>query len=84
MREVGLNGKDVGQIAVVIFRPNVLVVIRIDQLHIHSDAIANPTDAAFQQRGYAQRFAYFASVAYRIAAIRHDRHARDDLQIADL
>ena len=31
-----------------------------------------------------QRFANFASVAHGIATIRHDRHARDDLQIADL
>src|SRR4030095_7680511 len=72
LREIGLNREDVGQIAVVIFRPNVLVVIGIDQLHVHSDAITNPTDTAFQQRGYAQRFAYFASVAYRIAPVRHD------------
>ncbi len=84
LREIGLDGEDVGQIAVVIFRPNVLVVVRVDQLHAHSDAIADPTDAAFQKRGYAQRFANFAGVAHAIATIRHDRHARDDLQIADL
>ena len=63
LREVGLDGEDVGQVAVVIFRPNVFVVICIDQLHIHSDAIADPPDAAFQKRGHAQRFPYFASVA---------------------
>src|SRR5437667_6351723 len=79
-----LNRKDIGQIAVVIFCPNVLVVVRVDQLHVHSDAIASPTDAAFQKRGYSQRFAYFTGVAHSIAPIRHDRHARDDLQIADL
>src|SRR5206468_12424229 len=56
LREIGLNGKNVGQIAVVIFGPNVLVVIRVDQLHVHSDAIAGATDAAFQKGGYAQRF----------------------------
>ena len=33
---------------------------------------------------YAERFANFASVACPIASIRHDRHARDDFQIADL
>ena len=31
-----------------------------------------------------ERFAYFAGVAHGIAAIRHDRHAGDHLQIADL
>ena len=30
LREIALNGKDVGQIAVVIFRPNMLVIIRVD------------------------------------------------------
>ena len=84
MREIGLDGEDVSQIAVVIFRPNVLVAVCVDQLHAHSDAIADSTDAAFQKRGYAQRFAYFAGVAHGIATIRHDRHARDHLQIADL
>ena len=84
MRKIGLDGEDISQIAVVIFRPNVLVTICVDQLHAHSDAVADSTDAAFQKRGYAQRFAYFPSVAHGIAAIRHDRHARDNLQIADL
>ena len=84
LREIRLYGKDVSQIAIVIFCPNMFVVVRVDQLHVHSDAIADPTDAAFQKRGHAQRFAYFASVPYGIAAIRHDGHARDHLQIADL
>jgi hypothetical protein len=30
LREIGLDGKDVGQIAIVILRPNVLVVAGID------------------------------------------------------
>ena len=69
LREISLNCKHVGQIAIVIFRPNVLVVIRVDQLHVHSDAITNPPDTAFQQRGYAECFADFARVARRH---RHD------------
>src|SRR5207237_5001542 len=72
LREIGLDGENVGQIAVVIFRPNVLVVARVDQLHVHSDAVATATDAPFEKGGYAQRFAYFAGVAYGIATIRHD------------
>src|SRR5439155_18136014 len=81
---IGLNGKNVGQIAIVIFCPNVLVVARVDQLHVNPDAIATATDATFQKRGYAQRLANFARVTYGIAPIRHDRHTRDDLQVADL
>ena len=61
-----------------------LVVIRVDQLHVDSDAIAHPTHTAFQQRANAQRFAYFAGVARRVAPIRHDGHARDNFQITDL
>src|SRR4029453_19228887 len=57
-REIGLDGEDVSQIAVVIFCPNMLVAVRVDQLHAYSDAIADATDAAFQKRSNAQRFAY--------------------------
>jgi hypothetical protein len=63
LREIGLDGKDVGQIAVVIFRPNVLVVVGIDQLHVHAHPIADAANAAFQKRGHAERFANFAGVA---------------------
>ena len=75
LREIGLNGKDIGQIAVVIFRPNVLVVSRVNQLHIHSHPIADPTYTPFQKRGNAQRLANFTSVANAIVTIGHDRHA---------
>ena len=70
LREVGLNREDVGQIAIVIFRPNVLVVIRIDQLHVHSDAITNPPHTAFQQRRNAS--ALPISRALRTASPRYD------------
>src|SRR4029077_14688082 len=50
LREIGLNSKDVSQITVVIFRPNVLVVAGIDQLHIDANPIADATNAAFQER----------------------------------
>ncbi len=55
----------------------------VDQLHVHAHAIADATDAAFQKRGHAERFANFAGVARAVAAIRHDRHARNHFQIAD-
>src|SRR5262245_14691232 len=60
------------------------VVVRVDQLHAHSHTIANATNTAFQKRAHSERFADFAGVAYTVAAIGHDRHARDDFQIADL
>ena len=64
LREIGLNGEDISQIAVVIFRPNVLVVVGVDQLHVHAHAIADAADAAFQKRGHAKCFANFAGVAH--------------------
>src|ERR1700730_19441131 len=67
--EISLNCKDVSQIAVVIFRPNMLVVVRVDQLHAHTDAIASPADAAFQKRTYSECFPDFAGVAQGIATI---------------
>ncbi len=69
LREIGLDGKDVGQIAVVIFRPNVLVVVGIDQLHVNPNAIADAANAAFQKRGHPERFANFAGVARTLASI---------------
>ena len=72
MREVSLDGKHVGQIAIVIFCPNVLVVVGVDQLHVDTHPIADPAHAAFQKCGNAERFADFTSVARATAAIGHD------------
>src|SRR5262249_47921379 len=83
-RQVSLDGEDIRQVAVVIFGPNVPVVLRVDQLYADSNAIASATDTAFEECGYAQCFADFACVACAITAIRHDGHARDHLEIADL
>ena len=49
-----------------------LVIVRVDQLHADPDAIANPADAAFQKRGYAEGFSDFTGIAHAVAAIRHD------------
>ncbi len=81
--KIGLDGEDVGQIAVVIFGPNVLVVVGIDQLHVHAHPIADAANAAFQKRGHAKRFANVAGVSHGAAAIRHDRRPRNHFQIAD-
>src|SRR5438067_8220078 len=48
LREIGLNGEYVGQIAVIIFRPNVLVVVGIDQLDVDTYPIADEAKDAFQ------------------------------------
>ena len=43
-----MNGEDVGQLAVVAFRPYVAAVARRDQLRGHADAIAGLAHAAFE------------------------------------
>ena len=67
MCEIGLNGKDVCQVSVIIFRPEMLVVHGIDQLHVYTHAIADPADTAFQDSSDAQGLADFAGarVYYR-------------------
>ena len=57
LREISLNGKHIGQVAIVIFRPKVLVGVSVNQLHIHAHPIADrgerclrewsPTPSAF-------------------------------------
>src|SRR5438874_11534609 len=69
LREIGLNGEYVGQIAVVIFRPNVLVVVGIDQLDVDAYPIADAANAAFQQSRHAESFTNFAGVARAFAPI---------------
>src|SRR5438477_6566246 len=69
LREIGLNGKDVGQIAIIILRPDMLVVVGIDQLHVHAYPIADAANAAFQQSRHAESFTNFAGVAHALAPI---------------
>ena len=57
-------------VAVVIFRPNVFVVVRIDQLHAHPDAVATATNAAFQECAYSECFP-------DSRALRNDARLRD-------
>src|SRR5438105_12918468 len=47
LREIGLDGKDVGQITIVILRPNVLVAVGVDQLDVDAHSIADAANAAF-------------------------------------
>src|SRR5947208_16192706 len=69
LREIGLNGEYVGQIAVVIFRPNVLVVVGIDQLDVDTYPIADAANAAFQQSRHAESLTNFAGVVHALAPI---------------
>ena len=82
--EIGLNRKDVSQIAVVIFCPDVFVVVRVDELNVHPNAIASATDATFQSVATPSALPISRASRARSLSIGHDGRTRDDLQVADL
>ena len=54
--DVVLDGEDVGQLAVVAFRPQVITVLRVDELCGDADASARPADTPFEDGADAERF----------------------------
>ena len=48
VREIALDSKDIGQIAVVIVRPSVLVAGCVDQLHVDPHLVSGTPNAAFE------------------------------------
>ncbi len=78
LRQIALNGEDIGELPVVIFRPQMLVGVGIDQLHVHAHAIADASHTAFQDRADPECFSDLAR-ADGFAAILHDRRAGDHL-----
>ena len=70
--QVSLNSKHIGQVAIVIFRPHVLVVCGVDQLNVHAHPIADAANAAFQNGTNPQRLSDFTKVGC-FSSIWHDR-----------
>ena len=54
--DVVLDGEDVGQFAVVAFRPQVITVLGVNELCGDADASARPAHAAFEDGADAERF----------------------------
>ena len=54
--DVVLNGEDVGELAVVAFRPEVITILCVNELCGDADASARPTHAAFEDGADAERF----------------------------
>ena len=80
--EVSLDGKDIGYIAIVIARPNVLVAIRIDQLHVYPHLVAGAADTAFKNVRDPELLTNIANIR-SLSAIGHDGSARDHFEFAD-
>ena len=64
LRDVVLNGEDVGQLAVVPFRPQMIAVLRVDELCRHADPASRAADAAFENVRDAERLGDPADVLF--------------------
>ncbi len=84
-RHVPLDREDVsgGQLAIVAFRPEVLVRLRVDQLRRDPDLTARPLHASFQNRGDAQLLRDLPDVLGRVPVLHH-RRSGGDLEIDEL
>ena len=81
--EIALDRKDISELAVVIFRPKVLVVLSVDQLHGHAHAIADAANAALQKGCNAECLSDFTNVG-SFSSIWHHRGPGNHFEIAYL
>jgi len=51
------NGEHILHLPVVTLRPQVISILRVDQLRGHPDSISGPAHAAFKNRPYVERVA---------------------------
>ena len=80
--KISLDGKHIGYIAIVIARPNMLVAIRIDQLHVYPHLVAGAADTAFKNVRDPELLTNIANIR-SLSAIGHDGSARDHFEFAD-
>src|SRR6184192_3458120 len=81
LRNLALDRKQVVQIAIVLFRPDVSVRARVDQLRVHMKPGADSPDAALQHMGDSQLVTDLTHVP--LAAIVHYAGSADDFQVGD-
>jgi hypothetical protein len=65
--DVVLNGEDVGKLAVVAFRPEMIAVLRVDELCGYADTVSGSPEAAFKNRPDAKRLGDPADVLFLAA-----------------
>jgi len=80
---LALNSEDVGQIAIVSLRPEMRIGACIDQLRIHSHAIANTLNTSFHDMRNAKLISDLAQITFGSGLLLHNRSAADDLQVRD-
>ena len=81
LRDLALDRKQIVQIAIVLFGPNVGVSARVDQLRVQMKPRAGPADASLQNVRYPQLVTDLAHIS--LAAIIHDAGPADDFQGGD-
>src|SRR6266566_6557684 len=81
LRNLALDRKQVVQIAIVLFRPDVSVRARVDQLRVHMKPGADSPNTALQNMRHSQLVTDLTHIL--LAAIVHYAGSADDLQIGD-
>ncbi len=82
VRESRLDRENVGQVAIVGLRPDVLVGLRVDQLARHTHLRARAPHAPLEEISHAELLADLAD-GLRCLAILHDGGARNDSKLAN-
>ena len=75
LRNLALDGKDIGEIAIISLRPQMCVIARIDQLRVHAHTIAHALHAAFHQMRDSELLRDLAQVARDSSLVLHHRSA---------
>src|SRR5437016_2352197 len=81
LRNLALDRKQVVQIAIVLFRPDVRVGARVDQLRVHVKPGADSPNAALQNMRHSQFVTDLPNILP--AAIAHHAGPADDFEIGD-
>ena len=71
LRDLALDGKHIGQIAIIGLRPQMRVITSVDQLCVHADAVRSPLHTPFEQMCDAQLLPDLAQVACYAAFVLH-------------
>ena len=82
LRDLALDREDVLQFAVVALRPQVAVVVRVDQLQVDVHLLAGLLHAAFEHGRDTELLGDDLQVR-RMARVLRGRRARDHLEVAD-
>ena len=78
-----MNGKDIGQFAVVSLTPDVVIAARVDQLGVDMHMPTGALNASFYYVTHAKLVRDVAQITRRSAFVLHDRSAANDFQIGD-